>query len=296
VVDQEGAEPRLIPNLFKFSADGSFVAHMASTETDTKFGANSLIKVYSLPSMQLLDSKSVRATGIANFEWSPADNTLAFWAIESGNQPARVALLQLPSRTELRQKNLFNVSDCHLQWHPNGHFLAVKVVRHTKSKKTLFNNLELFRVREDLVPVETLDMKNTVKALAWEPNDGTRFGLITEDGPKPSVLFYDMGPLPDSEAANDQKANKLKVADKKPSEVTLLKTLPGRNCNFLYWSPAGGYCLLAGIPQPNVNDYTGNFEFYDVDALQDRGNQVILIGRERKGICLEILCHSSLDP
>jgi hypothetical protein len=45
VVDQEGAEPRLVPNLFKWSSDGSFVAHMATAEVDDKFGANSLIKV-----------------------------------------------------------------------------------------------------------------------------------------------------------------------------------------------------------------------------------------------------------
>jgi translation initiation factor 3 subunit B len=223
--------------------------------------------------MQLLDSKSLRATGVASFEWSPADNTLAFWAVEAGNQPARVAVVALPSRVELRQKNLFSVSDCQLTWHPNGHFLAVKVVRHTKSKKTLFNNLELFRVREDAVPVETVDVKATIKALAWEPNDGTRFGLITDDGPKPTVNFYDMGPLPDVDVSADQKA-KLKAADKKPAECTLLKALPARNCSHLFWSPAGGFCVLAGIPQPNVNDYTGSFEFYDVDALMERGKEV----------------------
>ncbi|GFZ08327.1 translation initiation factor 3B1 [Actinidia rufa] len=46
-----------------------------------------------------------------------------------GNQPARVSLLQIPSREELRQKNLFSVSDCKMYWQSNEDYLAVKVDR-----------------------------------------------------------------------------------------------------------------------------------------------------------------------
>ena len=45
--------------------------------------------------------------------------------------------MELPSRTELRQKNLFSVADLRMTWHDQGHFLCVKVDKHSKSKKTL---------------------------------------------------------------------------------------------------------------------------------------------------------------
>ena len=35
--------------------------------------------------------------------------------------------MEMPSRAELRQKNLFNVQDLHMHWHQEGHFLCVKV-------------------------------------------------------------------------------------------------------------------------------------------------------------------------
>lgn len=47
-----------------------------------------------------------------DWEWSPnpADNTFVAYQAEQGNLPARVALVHLPGREELRQKNLFSVA------------------------------------------------------------------------------------------------------------------------------------------------------------------------------------------
>merc|ERR1712125_250396 len=73
-------------------------------------------------------------------------------------------------------------------------YLGVKVTRHTKSKKTLYNNLELFRVNEPGIPVEMLDIKDAVMAFAWEPK-GSRFAMIHAENPsstKVNVSFYDM--------------------------------------------------------------------------------------------------------
>ena len=41
----------------------------------------------------------------------PKENMLADWTPEVANQPARVTLVNFPSRTILRQKNLFNVTE-----------------------------------------------------------------------------------------------------------------------------------------------------------------------------------------
>ena len=62
--------------------------------------------------------------------------------------------MELPSRNELRQKNLFSVADLRMTWHDQGHFLCVKVDKHSKSKKTLNSAFELFRLRDKGVPIE----------------------------------------------------------------------------------------------------------------------------------------------
>lgn len=67
-----------------------------------------------------------------DFSWSPGDNIIAFWVPEVKDIPARVTLMQLPSRQEIRVRNLFNVVDCKLHWQRNGDYLCVKVDRTPK--------------------------------------------------------------------------------------------------------------------------------------------------------------------
>lgn len=101
---------------FKWSADDSYVA---------KCNVGAGISVYELPTMGLLDKKSIKIEGVQDFEWSPMSQkdliarqegkgkecVLAFWTPEAQNQPARVNIMAVPSRTILRSKNLFNVSE-----------------------------------------------------------------------------------------------------------------------------------------------------------------------------------------
>jgi translation initiation factor 3 subunit B len=220
---------------FKWSPNDNYIARRGKD----------VISIYELPSMKLLEKKSLKADGVHDFFWSPTDPILAYWAPEGNNVPARVSLVEIPSRREIRQKNLFNVSDCKLHWHPNGTFLGVKVTRHSKSKKTLFTNFELFRVREALVPVEMLEMKETVVAFAWEPK-GTRFATVHGEGnQRLNVSFYDMN------------------GGAKNNEITLLYTLTEKACSHLYWSPHGNNIVLAGLGEIN-----GVLEFWDTDEKQ----------------------------
>lgn len=53
----------------------------------------------------------------------------------------------------------FRCTQCKLHWQSTGDFLCVKVDRHTKTKKTMFCNLELFKLREKGCPIETVEMK-----------------------------------------------------------------------------------------------------------------------------------------
>lgn len=49
---------------------------------------------------------------LQDWDWSPnaPDATFAAYQAEQGNLPARVVITKLPSREELRQKNLFSVA------------------------------------------------------------------------------------------------------------------------------------------------------------------------------------------
>jgi len=69
-----------------------------------------------------------------DFSWSPTDNIIAYWTSEENDLPARVTLIEVPSRNSLCIKNLFTVADCKMHWQKSGNYLCVKVDRY-KSKK-----------------------------------------------------------------------------------------------------------------------------------------------------------------
>jgi translation initiation factor 3 subunit B len=205
------------------------------------------------------------------------DSNYTLQAPEANNAPAHVDLIELPSRKKLRQKNLFSVSNCNMVWQDQGEYLAVKVTRHTKSKKTLWNNIELFRLNEPGVPVEMLDTKDAVMALSWEPK-GSRFAMIHAENPgasKVNVSFYDMMKQGETVAVKNKKGTTQKETT--VPELNLVETLGGRQCNVIFWSPAGSTMLMASLG----DTASGTLEFYDVDSKtmvvkeHYRANQVL---------------------
>lgn len=175
------APPQSTWPVFLWSHDDKYLARL---------GAD-VISVYETPSMDLLEKKSIKAPGAKDLCWSPADHILAYWVAETGNTPARVVLLDIPSRRERRTQNLFNVQDCRLHWQSKGDYLAVKVDRTTKSKKTVFTSFEFFRLREKDIPVDSLELKETVGTVEWEPS-GSRIAMTVGESARPDVHFYDL--------------------------------------------------------------------------------------------------------
>ena len=237
------------PPPFQWSHDDAYLARM---------GKN-IISVYDTNDFKLLDKRSLTADGIQEVQFSPKSNILACWSPEAGNSPAHVDVIELPSRKKLRQKNLFNVTKCSMVWHEDGTFLAVKVTRHTKTKKTFYNNLELFRIDEPGVPVEMMEIKDAIMALAWEPK-GSRFAMIHAENPastKVDVSFYDMN----KKVTVPVKGGKKNVTEVQvQKEVNLTETLSGKQCNCLFWSPTGQNIILASLGDAA----SGTLEFYDV--------------------------------
>lgn len=167
--------------MFKWSPDEKYAARVTPGQQ---------ISVYETPSLGMLGKKSIKIEGVIDFEWAPMNdaerealeaerngskpagssnltNKLAFWTPEITNQPARVSLMSLPSRQILRSKNLFNVHDCKLHWQSQGDYLCVKVDRHTKTGKTRYCNLELFRLREKDIPVQVIEIKGALLPLPF---------------------------------------------------------------------------------------------------------------------------------
>ena len=200
--------------------------------------------------MPLVDKKSIKLPGVTDFCWSPADPILSVFQPEQGggNQPARVALIELPSKKEIRSKNLFSVSDVRMFWQQSGDYFAVKVDRHTKTKKSTYSGFELFSVKEPNCPMEVLelpDKSQKIVAFAWEPK-GHRFAVIHGDGARPDVSFYTM---------KDKETGK--------AQVKHLGTIKNKTANHLFWSPKGSVIVLAGLKTMN-----GQFEFFNVDEME----------------------------
>jgi len=224
--------------IFKWSADGNYLARLNEDA----------INIYETPGFGLLDKKSLKVPAVKDFSWSPVDNTIAFWVPEQENTPARVTLIEVPSRKELVIRNLFNVADCKMHWQKSGDYLCVKVDRYKKKidendtfKYTgVFYNFELFRIREKQIPIDKVEVKEPVLAFAWEPV-GSRFGFIHGEAQRINVTFYNIQPK---------------------GKVVLLKTLERRAANHLFWSPAGQFCVLAGLRSMN-----GILEFVDTQDM-----------------------------
>lgn len=262
-----GPEGQIPWPIFHWSHDDKYFARLQDINTTSSEPVIG-VAVFETPGMGMLDKKSIRAPSgsIADFAWSPRANIMAYSTPESGDSPARVALIELPSRRELRQKALFSVAGINLFWHPDGYFLCCKVDRLTKSKKGRFTNFELFRVDAKNIPVEVLEYKekDVVTEFKWEPN-GYRFGVIHGYSDQPGradVSFYDMQAV--------------------SGELKLMFTLEKKVCNQLHWSPKGRFILLA-----TLGSQAGNLEWYDVNDTEKKG-EPSLIGMDDHFLCSDV--------
>ena len=79
--------------------------------------------------------------------------------------------MEVPSRSEIAYKNLFNVADCKIHWQKSGDYLCVKVDRYTKIKKEknetkysgMSYNFELFHMRSKQIPVDSIIIKEPIQ-------------------------------------------------------------------------------------------------------------------------------------
>uniref|UniRef100_A0A5S6QXC5 Eukaryotic translation initiation factor 3 subunit B n=1 Tax=Trichuris muris TaxID=70415 RepID=A0A5S6QXC5_TRIMR len=220
---------------------------------DSKYFAfvrDDTLSIYETPSFTLLDKKSMTIEGIRDFQWSPTQNYIAYWVAERDQAPGRVALMKVPEKTDLRSKNMFNMAEAVIHWQKSGDNLCFKVDRYGRKKEEKYgdvkytnisHHLEIFHVRGKEIPVSTLEVKDTVQAIAWEPY-GTKFATIQGDL-KCFIHFYSV--------RSD------------PTVVTTVKVLEQKQqVNSIYWAPTGHHVLFAGLRTP----LSGTLVFVDTSG------------------------------
>jgi len=235
--------PPSLPS-FKWSHDDKYFARMSKDGT---------LAVYETPSFGLLDKKSIKVPGMRDFTWSPKENILAYWVAEEKDVPARVVLIELPSRNEIRVKNLFSVADCKMHWQNSGGHLCVKVDRYKKLLKDerdvkyagMYYNFEIFHLMEKQVPVDSVEIKESVHAFSWEPI-GSKFAIIHGESQTLNVSFYGI---------------------KEGQTPVLLKKFERKSANHIFWCPTGQFVVMAGLRSMN-----GVLEFIDTSDFTSTGN------------------------
>lgn len=239
-------QPLQDPNRLKWSPDGRYAA---------KLGTD-IIQVLETPSMQLLEKKSLAAKDVLEFVWAPRNNFLSYWAPGSGNHPALINIIEIPSRREVCSRKVFDVQDGRMSWQSEGDFLCVHMSKAQGKKKTYV--LMFFRTSEENVPVELLELNDPVLHFSWEIG-GNRFAVIHGEPRTPTVSFYTMG----STTGNNRGVN-------------LLFSVTGKQYGEVIWSPAGGIAAIAQFASDACL-----FDLHDVDnnvclasRRHDRGNRL----------------------
>eukprot|EP01083_Nonionella_stella_P109723 320259_1 len=223
--------------VFKWSHDDKYLARQG----------DGLISIYETPSMKLLGKESISIRNLATFEWSPSDHLISYTVPENENMPARVAIIDIPSRELIGNRSLQLVSSLKMHWHNMGRFLAVKVthVKRLKGKdnKDVSTSFEIFQAKRKNCPVDRVVLKDVTKVVAFsfEPY-GTRFGVIHGEYPgyRSDVSLYQIT----------------------ASQIKTVAQLEKQPASHLFWSPAGRYLVIAGIGENN-----GTLHFYDTNRL-----------------------------
>lgn len=229
-------------NSLKWSMDGRMLGRVGGD----------VISVYEAPAMNLLDKRSLVAPGVVDFEWSPTDNVMIYWALGLGNAPSRVSLVRMPEREEISRRNLFfGVLDGRISWQDQGDYCSVTLTKQIR-KGVVGTHIYVFRMRDPLIPIEQIELEEPARSVTWEPS-GNRLAIVVSKGQwNQKVIFYSM-------EHNGKK------------EMTQLASVPAdsdvNHCakiDRVLWSPMGGVCVLAhnvaGASSEN------QFDFYDVDA------------------------------
>ncbi|KAK4604334.1 hypothetical protein RGQ29_012723 [Quercus rubra] len=212
-----------------------------------RIGKNA-IYIYETETFGLIDNEPLKAENVMDFCWSPTDPIITLFVPTDDDkvQPARVSLIQVPSKEELRRKNLNGVRDCKMFWQSNGEYLAVMFNQFNETRSTTYQRFVIFGIKDPGIPIEDFELENNndmIIAFAWEPK-GQRFAVIHALGERRNVSFYSV----------------LKAHNR--LQFSKLVTLEVEQAGSLHWSPVGRFIVVAAM-----KGCGGDLIFYDAAAL-----------------------------
>lgn len=243
------------PNKLKWSPDGKYVARLGPD----------IISVFELPSMNLLDKKSIAARDVLDFTFSPRSTSnplIAYYSPAVGTFPALINILSLPDRKEVASRKIVDVTGGQMVWQSDGDYLCVLLTKTSSAKgagKKKTYVIMFFRVNLPGVPVEQIELTEPILQLAWEPSRD-RLAILFGDARSPQLAVYSMITMVQPKATPGA-AGKSAPPPTSKSEISHLLTRSCGQCSEISWSPAGGVLVLAYFA-PDA----GVFEFFDVDS------------------------------
>lgn len=227
--------------IFRWSYDGNYFARNAG---------EGVLSIYEVENFRLIGNKSMKIPGLRDFAWSPTDNIISYWTPEDRDTPARLNIVSIPEKNILSNRNLYSVAECKMHWQKSGNYLCVKVDRY-KSKKEerdqvkfggIYHTFYIYRLLEKEIPVDIIEIKETIIAFAWEPV-GNKFAIIHGETPRISVSFY-------------------KVNTEPRGTIEAIGCLEKRQANTIFWSPRGQFVVIAGLRNMN-----SSLEFIDTSDM-----------------------------
>jgi len=155
------------------------------------------ILIYESEDMSLLNKKPFKLNNpCTDHSWSPSDLSFAAYTpspVSNPNVPARITIFSVPELQSITVKNFKNIINCTFLWHKKGDYLALKVDRvAVKGKLDINSSFDIFKIREKLIPHETLMLDEYVFSFSWEP-EGKRFALVhsqDKNDVRPNVSIY----------------------------------------------------------------------------------------------------------
>jgi translation initiation factor 3 subunit B len=214
---------------FLWSHDGKYYAECNDTTISVRD-----TETFELIPDESGKKKTLKYENLSTFQWSPKENILSVWCLEKDNNPARLILLEIPTRREIASRSRTQV-EASMHWQSEGDFLCLLATKLSKTKKKGVTNLELFRIRSKDIPVEIVTIQDTVRVFQWETK-GNRFAVLTSDeaGTTPKLLLYEFG----------------------REKVVIISTtnLPSNSFNHIAWSPEGQYFVCASVGSSGGGD------------------------------------------
>lgn len=126
--------------VIKWSHDDKYFARLKEKKGEEHHQA---ITVYSTPEFEVLDKKSIKVDNVQGFAWSPTDNIISYWVPEQqqGNMPAKIMMMEIPSRQELSTNNMVLLKSCEMVWQKSGDYMCVSAERWVnKNKKQTYDH------------------------------------------------------------------------------------------------------------------------------------------------------------